>query len=485
MGKDSRVAEEKRPCCFPGFNREKDQRLSSAEDGRFSFFEAIQERGRLAMERTNTREDDAERRSRLLAEALSDATLGFLQTGSINDMARLLVDRCAAIAGAPLGFLYDLDANGDARFLAISGQESGEGAHGLLPVSSTRVDAEGFLVIRRTKNLLFAPALEGKTVLAESADTLTDYSRDPPQGLPSIASFLGAPMKAGETIVGVIGLLNKPGGFAEREKNEVEAFARTAALAVHSARTELARQEAIDHLRVVQKFEAIGKLAGGIAHDFNNLLTVINGYSELLLQKMHPGDSNREDIKLILEAGEKAADLIRQLLAFSRQQILEPRVMNLNDLIRDLQQILRCLPRENIETHLSLAEDLGLVKADPGKLEQILINILVNARDAMPAGGSIILSTANVEFDADFVRSHPGSHRGSYVMVAVADTGCGMPEDVKARVFEPFFTTKAPGRGTGLGLSTVYGIVKQSGGYILVESTPGQGSIFRIYLPRA
>jgi two-component system, cell cycle sensor histidine kinase and response regulator CckA len=237
-------------------------------------------------------------------------------------------------------------------------------------------------------------------------------------------------------------------------------------------------------LRMAQKMEAIGRLSGGIAHDFNNLLGVIIGYSGVLKKSLDKSQPTYEYATEIEKAGKRAASLTRQLLAFSRQQVLSPSVLSLNSLVSDMEKMLPRLLGEDIEVSMSLEPELGNVKADQSQIEQVIMNLAVNARDAMPSGGKLQIKTANVELDQAYTRDHPGSKAGSYVMLAITDTGTGMNPETIAHIFEPFFTTKGVGEGTGLGLATVYGVVKQSNGYIWVDSAPGKGSTFQIYLPR-
>ena len=233
-----------------------------------------------------------------------------------------------------------------------------------------------------------------------------------------------------------------------------------------------------------QKMEAIGRLAGGVAHDFNNLLTVVKGTSQLCLLDLREGDPLRKKMEEIIAAADRAASLTQQLLAFSRKQVMEVMVIDLNEIVRGLETMLRRVIGEDIELSIFLQEGIGMVKADPAQIEQAIMNIVVNARDAMPGGGKLTIETANVDLDEEYARLHVGAQPGPHVLLSITDTGCGMAPDVKKRVFEPFFTTKEMGKGTGLGLSTVYGIVKQSGGNIWVYSEPGQGTTFKIYLPR-
>jgi len=235
--------------------------------------------------------------------------------------------------------------------------------------------------------------------------------------------------------------------------------------------------------RQAQKMEAVGRLAGGVAHDFNNLLGVILGYSDLSLRLIAPGSPANHHLQQIKKASKRAVSLTRQLLAFSRQQVVFPRILDLNGVVHNVTNMLQRLVGENVALLFRPKIPIGGINADPGQIEQVLMNLVVNARDAMPGGGEIIIETGHAELDQHYISQHPGSHAGPHVVLAVSDTGCGMEESIKSKIFEPFFTTKGIGQGTGLGLSTVYGIVKQGGGTILVDSKPDKGTTFKIYFP--
>jgi len=308
---------------------------------------------------------------------------------------------------------------------------------------------------------------------------------------PEITSSISIPMQVANKVVGTLNInaLNRPRPFTLAQLKVLTILASTAAAALESAslHTQVRRAEQNyrleEQLRHSQKMEAIGQLAGGVAHDFNNLLTAINGYSSLALQRANPDSRTKTYLEEIKKAGDRAANLTRQLLAFGRKQMLKPVALNLNEVVFDMNKMLRHLIGEDIKFDAKLDPQLKKIKADPGQIEQVLVNLVVNSRDAMPQGGALTIETANFEVDQHYTGKPLALPPGGYVMLAVSDTGCGMSTDTKARIFEPFFTTKDKGRGTGLGLSTVYGIVKQSGGNIWVYSEPKRGTTVKVYLP--
>ena len=272
--------------------------------------------------------------------------------------------------------------------------------------------------------------------------------------------------------------------FTQRDIDIVEKFAHVISQAYRRLEDLHALAETEKRFQQAQKLEAVGQLAGGVAHDFNNLLTIISGYSQMLLLDLDNAHPAREEVEEIYNASQRGSALVRQLLAFSRRQVLHPEVLDFNALITDLEKMLHRLLSEDIALELKRSPSLSPVRADEGQLQQILMNLVINARDAMPDGGQLTLETADVELKEGHVREGVAVTAGPYVKLTVRDTGMGMDETTRARVFEPFFTTKKAGKGTGLGLSTVYGIVKQSEGYVWALSEPGQGATFEIYLPR-
>jgi signal transduction histidine kinase len=303
----------------------------------------------------------------------------------------------------------------------------------------------------------------------------------------------------------IVGSIHKPSSVSDGAINLSSTLANLAALAVKNAqlfqdgqnyaaqlehaladriRAEEEREKLKTQLLQAQKLESIGRLAGGVAHDFNNMLSVILGRADLALRKVDPADSLHRDITQIRQAAQRSADLTRQLLAFARRQTIEPKILNLNEVINDMLNMLCRLIGEDIDLSWMPTENLGLVKMDPAQVDQILANLCVNARDAITGAGKILIETSNTAFDETYCNEHPGFLPGEYIMLAVSDNGTGISDETLPNIFEPFFSTKKAGEGTGLGLSTVYGIVKQNKGFINVYSEPGQGTIFKIYLSR-
>ncbi|MGE3273620.1 MAG: PAS domain S-box protein [Vicinamibacterales bacterium] len=322
----------------------------------------------------------------------------------------------------------------------------------------------------------FNPAAErmfgyaAREIVGQPLSRLLPELGEPPLVLDSAARHLTARRREGDTF---------PAHLALNEYRLDEQRHFTGVIRDVTAERRLESQ-----LQQAQKMEAIGLLAGGVAHDFNNLLTVISGYAALLLQNEHPDpDRTVQMVRAIADAGERASSLTRQLLAFSRQAVLEPRVLDLNGVIVETERMLRRLIGEDIRLEAALSPSLPAVRVDPGQMSQVLLNLAVNARDAMPRGGMLTIETAEAELDPAYEHTHPDVVAGRYVRLSVTDTGVGMPPEVQARIFDPFFTTKAAGKGTGLGLATVYGIVRQSGGHIGVYSEINRGTTFKIYLP--
>jgi PAS domain S-box-containing protein len=344
-----------------------------------------------------------------------------------------------------------------------------------------------------SRELVLAPGigLPGKVWSDKQAVWIADVVKDPNFSRSSAAASVGLhgacayPIRFRSEILGVVEFLSR----SIREPDP-ELLAMMVTIGsqigqfIERKRVEDALGESEEQLRQSQKLEAIGQLAGGVAHDFNNLLTAINGYSALARRRIgedHPISSYLEEIS---KAGDRASNLTRQLLAFGRKQLLQPLALNLNDVVDDMIKLLKRLIGEDVQLVTKPGADLKQIKADPGQLEQVLVNLVVNARDAMPRGGTVTIETANTTLDGAYASSHVGVTPGQYVMLAISDTGVGIDHDTQSRIFEPFFTTKEVGKGTGLGLSTVYGIVKQSGGNVWVYSELGKGTTFKVYLPQ-
>jgi PAS domain S-box-containing protein len=332
--------------------------------------------------------------------------------------------------------------------------------------------------------------LWGEAIRQRRPILTNDYAADNPwkRGVPAghvrVARHMNVPVFDGDRIVIVAGVGNKAEDYDEGDVRQLTLLMEGMWRILVRRRAEEARAVLEAQLAQAAKMEAVGRLAGGVAHDFNNLLTTILGYSEMIVGRLVPGDPLRDDIEEVRKAGERAASLTEQLLAFSRKQVIKRRIVDLNAVVNESRKMIGRLIGENITLAFDLAADLGCVKVDPHQIDQALLNLAVNARDAMADGGTLTVATANATLDADFVRANPGVAPGEYVALSVADTGVGLSDETKARLFEPFFTTKEQGKGTGLGLAMVYGIVKQNGGTISVYSELGRGAVFRLYFPR-
>jgi PAS domain S-box-containing protein len=348
-------------------------------------------------------------------------------------------------------------------------------------------------------DIVFTLDLEGRfTSINAAAERITEYPREQIVGrnfaefvVPDHIGVVREMLRhraAGESVASVytMDVLARQGRRVVLEVSTRELVEGKRPVGIQGIARDITERVSLEaQLHQSQKMEAIGTLAGGVAHDFNNLLTTILGYSDLVLDQIARDSPLREDVQEIRKSAERAASLTRQLLAFSRRQLIEPAIVDLNAIVGDMDKMLRRLIGEDLELSTVMRPDLGRARVDPGQMEQVIMNLVVNARDAMPAGGRLTIETNNVDLDEEYAETHIPTLPGSYVMLAVTDTGEGMDAETRSRIFEPFFTTKPTGKGTGLGLSTVYGIVKQSGGFIWVYSEPGHGTSFKIYFPRA
>jgi len=394
-----------------------------------------------------------------LAELTSDVGVALAQGTDLRAMLQLCAEALVRHLDVAFARIWTIaDAGAVLELQASAGMYTHiDGAHSRVPLGRYKIGA-----VARERRPHLTNQVVGDPQIHDQ-----DWARR--EGL---VAFAGYPLVLHDRVLGVMAMFARH-SLSEFVPKALGSVASAVAVGIERKRAEEALRRSEEQLRQAQKMEAIGRLAGGIAHDFNNLLTVITSYSDLVLEDLAPDDPKRDDVDQIRKAAEGAAALTRQLLAFSRQQVLEPKVLDLTAIVAGTEKLLRRLIGADIHLTTSLAPNLGSVKADPGQLEQIIINLAVNARDAMPAGGRLTIAAADK--DMNEVR---------YVMLAVSDTGTGMDEQTKARIFEPFFTTKESGKGTGLGLATVYGIVKQAGGFIWVDSEPGRGTSFQVYLPR-
>jgi PAS domain S-box-containing protein len=425
--------------------------------------------------------EESERRRRA-AESLADVERLLSQSLDPEEVGQRIVESVRELFGTVSASLLRLEAvAGEFVVLAESGEiNSAFGKH-------MRLTGKTGIVGRAVRKC--HPIAVANFLVKGRGTPQTDEAEG--QEGPSYRSVLAIPLIHQHQVTGVLAIIDRPGRiFSQEEIRLAQAFADQAATALENAHLYQELQRAYDKLShtqdqliQAQKMEAVGRLAGGIAHDFNNLLTVIMGRADLVLSRLRGRDRLRRNLELILSAAGSAAALTRQLLAFSRRQVLLPEVIDLNEVVVNVSTMLRWLIGEDIEVIIRLSPGLDRIKADPGQLEQVIMNLAVNARDAMPQGGQLTIETANVTLDKAYAQTHLGVQVGQHVRLTVQDTGYGMDAETQAHIFEPFFTTKEPGKGTGLGLCTVYGIVTQSGGHISVTSAPGQGTTLTIDLP--
>jgi signal transduction histidine kinase/ActR/RegA family two-component response regulator len=306
-----------------------------------------------------------------------------------------------------------------------------------------------------------------------------------PEGHVPVTAFMSVPLKRGVETFGMIALANKQGGYDSADQEMVEALSAVFAESLIRKQAEDALRKKEEEFRQAQKLEAVGALAGGVAHEFNNLLQAIRAFTTFALKGLSPEETRYQDLQEVLKASERAVILTRQLLGFSRRQQFQMIDIRLNEILVDLKKMLQPLIGEKIELQMSLADDVGLLHVDPTMVQQVVMNLCINARDAMPTGGKLLIKTEDVALGAEDCQSHPDAKPGHYLRLTVSDTGTGIPPEALKRIFEPFFSTKEVGKGTGLGLAMVYGVVQQHRGMIRVHSRPGEGATFEIYLPVA
>ncbi len=427
--------------------------------------------------------EDLQRRTQQL-EAVLDAMVMYVEKGDWSRTQELLAGAARSQTASEYAFLGVVDTGPVLRIHAYQGIDwaklSRKDFHGMALRAYRDL---GEFEYEDFENPFGRIVTSRRSLVSEDLHNEPGTGRNLPEGH-RLRQFLGVPMMRDDDIVGFLAVANTPKGYATADEETLEILARTAGVLLESHRRQNREDSLQEQLRQSQKMEALGRLASGIAHDFNNLLTVITGHCLLLERRMGEAGSAIGNIEQIRLASERSVSLTKQLLTFSRRHALESKVLDLNEVLENMLPMVRRLIGEDIELVQDLQPGLGQVTTDPDRMQQLVMNLVVNARDAMPRGGRLVIETMDIDLDQIYLTLHPIVKPGRYVMLSVTDTGIGMNPEVKSRAFEPFFTTKEPGTGTGLGLATVYGIVKQSGGYIWVYSEPGHGTSFKVYMPR-